>query len=287
MTAPQGFYEGLGASVCAAILGRDPHKSPYTLWSEFVDPSQRPNLDDNEAVEAGVALEPAIAQWAAKRLGVTIDYNPGHLLKHPTIPFMQCHPDALVVGDGSGLEVKNRGLQTMRLYSSLDEFVDDSDRAQETEVLQCHASMAVKKDAPHWHLGVAVGGQKLLTFTIQRDESIIAMIEAKYAEMWGYIQRGEPPPPINVSDCNALWPRQAPGSWLEATPELADVVEQRRILKAKIKEAKDQADFLEFQLKAAMKDAEELRFGGKKLLTWKHQHREEYTVKATDMRVMR
>lgn len=308
MTAPPGYYDGLGASVCAAILGQDANKTPYTVWSEFVDPETRPNLEDNEAVEAGVALEPAIAAWAAKRLGVQIDYKPGALIKHKALPFMQCHPDALVVGtttvstssrlDGSpitdykidapysGLEVKNRGLQTMRLYSSLEDFVEESDRAQVSEVLQCHASMAVT-GFDHWYLAVAVGGQKLLTFRINRDESIIKVIEAKYAEMWDYIQRREPPPPVNVDDCYKLWPNQKPGTFMEATPELADVVEQRRILKAKIKEAKDEADFLEFKIKAAMQDVEELRYQGKKLCTWKHQHRKSYVVEATDMRVMR
>lgn len=287
MTTPKGYYEGLGASVCAAILGQDPHKSPYGLWCEFTDPDSRPNLDDNEAVEAGVALEPAIAAWAGDRLGVVVSYRREQpLLKHATIPFMQCHPDALIIGEDAGMEVKNRGLQMMRLYSSLEDFIDDSDRAQVSEVLQCHASMAVT-GYPHWYLAVAVGGQKLLTFTIKRDEEIVKLIEERYTDFWGYVQRREPPPPINVEDCARLWPAHRPNTWMEADPALADVVEQRRILKAKVSEATDSLKIIDFRIKSAMKDVEELRVGGKKVLTWKQQHRKEYTVEAQDIRVMR
>lgn len=280
------FYSGLGASVCAAILGEDPHKSPYDLWREFTDPSTRPQLDDNEAVEAGVALEPAIAQWAAKRLGIEITYKPGALIQHPQLPFMRCHPDAMVVGENAGVEVKNRGLQTARVYAELADFQDDMDRAQASEVLQCHASITVSR-AKHWYLGVAVGGQKLLTFKILRDDAICEAIEKKYEEFWGYVERREPPPPINVSDCNRLWPTQRPGSYIDATEEIAALVKERAAIKSRLKEAKERVDWLDFQIKAYMKDAEELRVGGKKALTWKYQKREAYTVEATEFRVMR
>jgi predicted phage-related endonuclease len=281
------FYSGLGASVCAAILGEDKHKSPYDLWHEFVHPESRPNLDDNEAVEAGVALEPAIAQWAAKRLGVTIDYKPGALIQHPNLPFMRCHPDAMVVGEAAGMEVKNRGLQTARVYAELADFQDEMDRAQATEVLQCHASMAVHKAAKCWYLGVAVGGQRLLTFKIPRDDDICRAIEGKYETFWNGVLTKTPPPPINTSDCNRLWPTQVPGSVVEATEEIAAAVMERERIKASQKDEKRQLDFLDLKIKSFMRDAEELRVGGKKALTWKAQKRGEYKVEATEFRVLR
>jgi putative phage-type endonuclease len=285
MTAPEGFYDGLGASLCAPIMGVDPHRSPYDVWNEYLHPEARPNLDDNEQVEAGIALEPAIAQWAAKKWGIQIQYQPP-LAKHPTLPFIQCHPDALVVGETAGMEVKNRGFQTLKLYRSLDAFESDSDRAQASEVLQCHASMLVT-GASHWYLAVAVAGQKLLRFRIERDQEIADAIEGRYTEFWDYIQRGTPPPPINAADCHALWQHHVVGKVIEADEELAALAERRRTLKDAVKEAEGELEFVEFRLKRAMQDAEELRYKGVKLLTWREQKRAGYVVKATAFRVMR
>jgi predicted phage-related endonuclease len=287
MTAPPNYYDGLGASICGAIMGEDPNRSPYDVWREFTDPAARPNLDDNEAVEAGVMLEPAVAQWTAKRLGVQLDYQPGRLIKHPTLPFMQCHPDALVLGEAAGMEVKNRGLQTARVYASLDDFAEDMDRAQATEVLQCYASLACNPTFTHWYLGVAVGGQKLLTFKIMRDNAIIEPIERRYEEFWGYVERHEPPPPINTSDCAKLWPSHVSGSFVEATEVVAAAVEERKRLKKIVKEANDRLEFEDFKIQSFMQDAEELRVGGKKVLTWREQERGGYEVKPTRFRVMR
>jgi len=277
MTAPQGFYEGLGASLCACILGEDKFKSPYTLWREFLNPEERPNLEENEAVEAGIMLEPSIAQWAAKKLGVKIEYQPGRLLKHPTIPFMQCHPDAMVVGETAGLEVKNRGFNALKTYAELANFEDDMDRAQPGEVLQCHASMAVT-GASHWYLGVAVAGQKLLPFKIQRDGAIIEAIESRYAEFWDLVQRREPPPPINLDDCQKRWPHHVDGKFVSADADVVALVEQYRKLKKEAKVADESADFAAFKLKALMADAEEIRYGGKKILSWKTQTRNQFQL---------
>lgn len=293
--APSNFYDGLGASIAGAICDLDRFKSRYALWCEYTDPASRPNLDDNEAVEAGLALEPAIAQWAAKKRNLEIDYQPGRLIKHPTIPYLQCHPDAMVLADNgkrllapecAGLEVKNRGFQTLKLYRDLENFTDDSDRAQPTEVLQCHASMLVT-GATHWYLAVAVAGQKLLTFRIERDEKIAEQLYRAYADFWQCVQTGVPPPPTNLRDAARMWPHQIPGLSIEATPDILAAHEKRKELKRLVKDTEDDIDFLELRLKVFMAEAEELRHGKVKLLTWKQQERKGYTVEATKFRVMR
>lgn len=275
--APPEFYNGLGASLCASILGEDSYRSPYDLWREFTDPAARPDLSGEEVIEAGLMMEPAIAAWAAKKWNITIDYKPGHLVKHATLPYMQCHPDALVVGETAGLECKNRGFQALRIYRSLEEAEEEMDRAQPSETLQCMASMAVT-GATHWYLAVAVAGQKLLRFRIERDEAMCKAIEGAYTEFWGYVERNEPPPPINVQDCGKLWPLHAAGRALQATPELVEIAARRRELKEQIKAAKTALDIADFQIESAMGDAEELRLGAKKLLSWKTQNRAHFKL---------
>lgn len=285
MTAPEGYFDGIGGSVCAAIMGLDKNKSPYDAYLNFVDPSTREDLSDNEPVLWGQLLERPIGEEAARRLGLTVVHQP-KLIKHATIPFMQAHMDFEVVGQPALLEVKARGLHMLKQYDLATEDLLDEERVLDTEAVQVHHYLTVS-GRERAYLAVLIGGQKLLTFTINRDPEICASIERACTEFWGYVERGEPPPPINVADCNKMWPSQRPGSWVEATEEIAKAVEERKRLKALIKSATDDLGFAELKVKSFMKDAEELRIGGKKVLTWREQKREGYTVAPTSFRVMR
>jgi putative phage-type endonuclease len=285
MTAPVGYYEGIGGSMCAAIMGMDKMKSPYDAWLNFTDPATREDLSSNEPVLWGQLLELPIGMEAARRLGIQVVHQP-KLIKHPSIACMQAHMDFEVVGEPALLEVKARGLHMLRQYDLLTEEIEDEDRVLDTEAIQVHHYLTVSQREKAY-LAVLIGGQRLLTFTIKRDPAICAAIELACAEFWGYVERREPPPPINVSDCNRLWPKQAPGKIVEATPEIAALVEKRAQLKAQKKDAETDLEFVDFKIKRFMADAEELRVGGKKLLTWKWQKRPGYTVADGEMRVMR
>lgn len=285
MTAPEGYYEGIGGSMCAAIMGMDKNKSPYDAYLNFTDPSTRVDLSDNEPVLWGQLLELPIGMEAARRLGIEVAHQPA-LVKHPSIPVMQAHLDFRVVNQNALLEVKARGLNMLKQYDLTTEELEDGDRVLDTEAIQVHHYLAVT-GFDLAYLGVLIGGQKLLTFKIKRDPDICALIEEKCVEFWGYVERREPPPPINVSDTRKMWPSQRPGSFIEADEVLASYVDQRKALKKQIKDATEQLTFIDFRIQSAMKDAEELRIGGKKVLTWKEQKRDAYTVEATTFRVMR
>lgn len=260
-------YDGLGGSVCAAILGLDKNKTPYALWEEFVDPAKRPQIDQEEQIVWGRLLERPIGEEAARRLGLEVHYQP-RTIWHPEISFMRANADFLVTSEDAGLECKNRGLLMLRQYDLASDDVGDEDRVLPTEALQSHAYMAIT-GRKRWYLGVLVGGQRLLTFKFDRDEALCRRIEEAYTEFWGYVQRREPPPPMNVEDCHKLWPGHVPGKVVEATDDIYHAVEQRRILKEKITQAEGECEFLDFKIKAFMGDAEELRYGGKPVMTWK------------------
>lgn len=286
MTAPIGYYEGIGGSVCAAIMGLDKNKSPYDAWRMFTDPESRENLEDNEPVQWGQLLEKPVGEEAARRLGIEVVHNP-ELLKHQTIPFMQAHVDFGVTSEKALLEVKCRGLHMLRQYD-LDDAVEmlDEERVLPTEAIQVHHYLTVT-ELPKAYLAVLIGGQRLLTFTIHRDPDICAAIEARCIEFWDHVQRREPPPPINLSDCAKLWPDHKPGSIIQATPEIVEAVGKRKALKATMKGAKEELDFVELRIKSFMKESEELRDGNTKLLTLRTQDRAEYTVAPSKFRVMR
>ena len=285
MTAPEGYFDGIGGSLCAAIMGLDKNKSAYDAWLNFTDPSSRQDLSDNEPVLWGQLLEKPIGEEAARRLGLIVVHQPA-LIKHPTVPFMQAHVDFIVHGEPALLEVKARGLHQLKNYDLDTEDLLDEERVLDTEAVQVHHYLTVT-GFEKAYLAVLIGGQRLLTFTIKRDPEICASIERACTEFWGYVERREPPPPINVSDCNRMWPTQRPGSFIEATPEIASAIEVRKMLKATIKSATDDLAFQDLKIKAFMKDAEELRVGGKRVLSWKEQSRAGFTVEPSKFRVLR
>jgi putative phage-type endonuclease len=266
VTAPIGYYEGIGGSVCAAIMGLDPHKTPYDAWLNFVDPSTREDISDEEPIIWGNVLEKPVGLEAARRLGIEVVHQPD-LVKHPRLPFMQAHVDFLVTNDDAGLECKNRGLFMLRQYDLADG-VEVEDQVLPTEALQVHHYMTVT-GRKRWYLAVLVGGQKLLTFKFERDEAMCSRIEAACEEFWGYVQRGEPPPPINVEDCHKLWGAHAPGKIIEVQDDFAQVAELRATLKAELKRIDEELSFIDFRIKSTMQDAEEMRIGRRPIFTWK------------------
>lgn len=284
------FYDQIGGSSVPAILGVDENKSPYDLWLEFTDPSTRPDMSDNEPVLWGNLLEPVIVQEVARRLGAACQYSPEPII-HPKYPFMRARPDALVLAPAediynvdncsglddvkektrtilgrpsvAGIEVKNRGFFMGKHYGD-----EDSEDVLDSEAIQCHMGMACS-GLPRWHLGVLIGGQKLRMFAIQRDEEMCRIIEEACVEFWGYVQRKEPPPPSNISDCHRRWPKEAPGLRIAADARLADLIAQRQTLKGVLGDTDARLSAVEFRIKMAMKDAEAVTVDGKPVLTWK------------------
>ena len=272
-------YNGIGGSMASAVMGLNRYKTPYQAWLEYTDPASRPDLSVNEAVEWGTALEPVIAQVAARRWGIEIEYQPQEI-RHPRLHFMRAHVDALVKGELAGMEVKNRGLMMRAKYgeASEDEDGDDTDNVLPDEAIQCQTYMACT-GYDTWYLPVLTGGQRLLRFKLKRDNAIIAKIEAACVEFWKHVESGTPPEPTTQEDANRRWPQHAPGKVIELTPELDKLVKERRELKERLKDGEVALDVCELQIKRAMQDAEEIRQGGKRILGWKTQTREHFDQK--------
>lgn len=283
MTDQSQFYNSIGASQCAAVMGLDKNKTPYQLWREFLYPEERPNLENDENVLWGKLLQRPIAEEAAKRLGfkhVLHDPDPTRLAN---LDFVRASPDAYLSATPdfvqAGLEVKNRGLNMAKFYADEEDLDEDdaSDAVLPTEALQAHHSMWVT-DLSIWYVAVLLGGQRLRIFPIHRDQAVCNAIEQKVVDFWRMVQERTPPPPVNSDDAFALWPRHTVGQSIEADEDLAVLVENRRQWKLQAKELENKIDFANFEVKRFMRDAEELRIGGKKALTWKSHERDHFDL---------
>lgn len=87
----------IGASDVATVLGINRYKSPYSLWMEKHGDIQPEDLSDNEAVQWGTILEPAIRSEAERRLGVAISHDGDYkILVSDEHPFMSCTLDGYI-----------------------------------------------------------------------------------------------------------------------------------------------------------------------------------------------
>jgi putative phage-type endonuclease len=180
---------GIGGSDVAPILGLSPFKTGFEVWLEKTNADLvQSQTDALEHVQFGRLMEDIIAREYARREGVKVRRK--HvLLRHPRYPWMIANVDRLIDGRRCGLECKNVDAMAFRLG---DWGTPGSDQAPDEYVLQCQHYMVVL-DYPVWHLAACVGGNRLVTFVIERDNELADMLVDAEHEFWECVeQRREP-----------------------------------------------------------------------------------------------
>jgi hypothetical protein len=87
--------------------------------------------------------------------------------------------------------------------------------------------------------------------------------------IWERIQANELPEPVQPGDAALIYKR-ATGAVVEASDKLADIHNQLMNARSEKKAAETHEEILAEILKAAMRDASELRYKGRPLATWKN-----------------
>ena len=128
---------------------------------------------------------------------------------------------------------------------------------------------------PSEQFAVRIGGNRFEWKEIERDEELIEMMIAKESEFWRCVET-QTPPPISESKAelhgdimNRLYPNANAGASIELPPTYSDTLEQLVDVKTRIKELEVSQDYLENQIKDAMKDAERARVG-RFSVSWKN-----------------
>lgn len=182
--------EGVGSSDCAAILGLDKYETAFSLWLDKTGQVPVSALN-SEAAEWGHILEPVIRMKAAERLGVQIRLCGGIASKDR--PWQRCSLDGVIANhDGLGIfEAKNTSG-----YLAAD-WADDQvpDRAE----LQCQHSMSVT--GARWAIVAGlIGGNRLVTRTVERDDTLIEHINREESVFWHEHVLTRAAPPIIARD---------------------------------------------------------------------------------------
>lgn len=181
---------GLGGSDCSAVMGMLPrYASPYTVWEDKT--GRAPEVDETEQMRWGNLLEPVIRAEAMERLGLTYTL-PGTLRSHE-LPWQQANLDGLA-SDGGLIECKNTG-QWMA--------ADWNGQVPDHAELQVQHNMSVTGADHAWVAGL-VGGNRLHTVRIDRDDALIELIREEEARLWCEFVLTDTPPPMDPSDATRI-----------------------------------------------------------------------------------
>lgn len=258
--------KNVGASEVAALFGLSAHATLFELWHRKAGHLAEDDLSGNDRIEAGIFLEPAIAEWIAHRTGWKIR-KVHRYCQHPTVSGMGASPDYEIHSHPKGrgtLQIKNVDALVFREW--------EDGRPPMSFQLQVQHEIACGGYA--WGaLGVLVGGNRTATFEYDRHKSAIAKIEAAVAEFWRTIRDGEEPKPDFARDLETIQQLYSVASLGKVVDLTADELVADACLryaaaadaeKAAIK-AKDAA---KAEILSAVQDAELAVTQGFKVSTW-------------------
>lgn len=186
--------QGMGGSDAAIPFGLSPFMDAFELFA--IKRGTAPPKEMTEAQSWGLALESAIRTEFMARRGCHI-HMAKPMTRNANLPsFMFANVDGLVVDKtilGMGVfEAKN-----------LSQFTSLKDGLPEHIWLQVQHNMAVTN--LDWAaVAILVGGQRLETFDVQRDEEAIDLLVDGETEFWRRVELNDPPPPSGLASTSAL-----------------------------------------------------------------------------------
>ena len=177
---------GLGASEIAAVAGLNPYCTPLDVW---LDKKGLASEDEETGpTEIGAALEPAVRQLYAARMGTTI--RPCATMHHADHPWVFATPDGERADNGQLIEIKIVG---RRMMPQWDDGPPDYVTAQ--TLWQLFAANRTAADI------LALLGTELVIVPVQRDDDLIADLYEIGKHFWfEYVLKDVPPPRTDAED---------------------------------------------------------------------------------------
>lgn len=172
----------LGASEAAAALGVSPYQTPIELWQRKL--GIMPDQDESEAMRWGSLLEPIILAEYQRRTGRRVVAEQ-EFLRHPGYPCLTATLDARCE-DGRLVEVKTASAWAREWGE------ESTDEVPEPYLVQVAHQFAVT-GAMVADVVVLIGGQRLLTYTVERNEVLVDHVVRRGLEFWGHVEARTPP----------------------------------------------------------------------------------------------
>lgn len=285
---------GIGASDVAGILGLSPWATPFTVWA---DKTQDLEDSQTEAMHWGKRLEDVVVDEFEDQTGLHV-HGRQWLVHHPEHPWVMSTIDGLAFEQPEYDEDPDStfgfdpfdplGLVEVKTDAGFGAW---SDGPPDHVVCQVQWQMLTTGLVHTW-VPVLHGGRRFEIYEVDYDEGLADKIFLRVSE-WRerHIVGDETPEPdespVTTRVIRDLWPESIEGEAVELSRDVVADVEALHGWKREKAAAEKEVKRLENRIKAEMKEAELGLFGGEPVVTWKTQHRDEYTVPANDYRVLR
>lgn len=274
----------VSASEVATILGRNPYKSPLRYYHELRGDLPPENLDDNIAVQCGLATEQVNRDIYAARTGRAVDpgSEPGHysIIVNSDTPFVIASLDGEVCDDSRG----GLGVWEGKFISR--------PRGEEWEHeppihMQVQVQTQLAVTGYGWGSVSAIfAGRDWTYFDLDRNDRFIKLALAQCAEFVDRVKTGHAPEPTAGADDSKLLKMLYPvsdGKALILPDEFAAIHADIAGLTSAAKNATEEAENLKARVLAAMGDAEVAHLpDGTVGWTRKKIKRSGYTVQPTE-----
>lgn len=261
----------IGGSDASAILGLNPYKSAYALWSEKTGKVIPEDISQKEAVRLGTDLEEYVAKRFTEATGKKVRRE-NYTIFREDMPYAHANYDRLVVGENAGLECKTTNALHLGKFKNGEFPVN--------YYCQCMHYMMIS-GAERWYLAVLVLGIEFKVFVIERDEDEIAALMAAEADFWNLVQTDTPPEidgsVSTVDALNAEYPASEPETEIDLTGYTADLAILDECAR-QIKELEEKKTAAQARIMKAMGTAERGSCGAYSV-SWKSQTRSTFDRK--------
>jgi len=255
---------GIGGSDAAAIMGLNPWKSALDVYLDKI--SDEPiEIPDNPKMKAGRELEEVVARWWMEETGLRVKRD-NKIRKHPAFPFIIANIDRVIIsenGRGPGvLEIKTTSNFAMKRW--------EDQGWPYSPVWHAQIMHYLSVTGYDWgEIAVLVDGYDFRRIQVERDQEFIDSLLDEEVSFWQkHVSVKNPPEPRDEKDVLKIYPKSEPGSELEASEELFQMVLDLRDTKKQIDILAEKKKDFENAIKAVMKDYETIVYKGEPLVTW-------------------
>lgn len=253
--------ETLGASEIAAVAGMHKYTSAMDIYLEKIgDPIEvQPSDFLQEAAEWGHRMEEPMALKYAAIHNVTLRKCESHRGRTEATALASCTPDRMVHTNDADFLLPTRGLEIKnRSEYSLNDFGENgTDEVPDDIAAQCHYSLAVMRDTykylDHWDVAALIGGNKFRWFRLHYDADLSdGLLEIGRRFMVDNVA-ARVAPDIGGSERTQKWLQEKFRIYSEvmvdATPEIHDLIVERRALVEVLDKMFKRKEYLDTELK--------------------------------------